>query len=299
MSTKLFLKRLADAAGKVECALDKALPDCGGDPAHKLNEAMRYSLLAGGKRLRAYLVTEFCLLCGGDEKKALPYACGVEMLHAFSLIHDDLPCMDNDVLRRGKPTNHVVYGESTAMLAGDGLSVKAFEMLAGNPFCDGAQNAEACLLLAKESGVTGMCGGQIMDLEGEHHVLDAGTLETLVLRKTGALFAAACELGCIAAGADREKRNAAREFAFKSGLAFQIADDLLDLYATAEELGKTPGKDLQSEKNTFPALLGEKEARSKALSLCEEAKGALKAFAECEAKEALKGYLDFVMSRKN
>ena len=284
-------------AEEVEKALSETLPAAPKDPSARLIDAMRYSLLGGGKRIRAFLAMEFCTLCGADRRHALPYAAALEMIQAFSLIHDDLPCMDNDVLRRGKPTNHVAFGESTALLAGDALSIHAFGIAAANPLCGAEQNALAVQVLAAASGEIGMCGGQQMDLDGEHQKLDAEVLEQLVSRKTGALFSASCELGCIAAGATEEQRAASRTYAVKTGLAFQIADDLLDLHATAEQLGKTPGKDAASEKNTFPALLGEQAAAEKARRLCLEAKEALAVFPRSEAREALEGYCDFVLDR--
>ena len=293
----LFEQRRLLALKAIEQALDKEFPVSADDPASKLTEAMRYSLLGGGKRIRGYLLMEFCALCGGTWEKALPYAAGIEMMQAFSLIHDDLPCMDDDNLRRGKPTNHVVYGEATAMLAGDALSIRSFKALAENPLCTPEQNALAVAVLAEATAEQGMCGGQTMDLESEHLVLTYNVLEKLVERKTGALFAASCELGCIAAGAGAKERMMARRFAFNSGLAFQIADDLLDLHATAEQLGKTPGKDLRDEKNTFPALLGEKEAREKAIRLCAAANELLAVFPDGKPKEALTEYCDFIMSR--
>ncbi len=293
----LFDEYRANCAAEIEQALDAMLPVCDGDPAKKLTEAMRYSLLGGGKRLRGTLTLAFCEACGGNRAAALPYAAGIEMMQAFSLIHDDLPCMDDDTLRRGKPTNHVVFGEAVAMLAGDALSIRSFRTVAENALCTPEQNALAVSLLARATAEHGMCGGQTMDLESEHKVLTAGLLKNLVMKKTGELFSASCELGCIAAGADERTRSAARTFALDTGLAFQIADDLLDLHATAEQLGKTPGKDVQAEKNTFPALLGEEEAKKKAEVLCEEAKKALAFFPESKAKDALSEYCDFVMSR--
>jgi geranylgeranyl pyrophosphate synthase len=219
------------------------------------------------------------------------------MMHAFSLIHDDLPCMDNDTLRRGKPTNHVVYGESTALLAGDALSLLALETLASNPHCNDSQNLGAVKLLSAYAGCLGMCGGQQIDLQSENKEITKDELEALVYKKTGALFAAACELGCIAAGKDDKKRETARLFGLTTGLAFQIADDLLDLRADVSALGKTPGKDTQSGKSTFVSLLGETEAFAYASSLCEQAKGLLDAFDDSEAKESLCAYCDYIITR--
>ncbi len=293
----LFLERLSANACVAEDALSHLMPSDADGYDKVLRESMRYSVLNGGKRLRAHLVMEFCALCGGETEACLPYAAGIEMMHAFSLIHDDLPCMDNDTLRRGKLTNHVVYGESTALLAGDALSLYALETLANNKHCTDTQNLHAVRLLSAYAGCLGMCGGQQIDLQSENKQISADELETLVNKKTGALFAAACELGCIAADADAKKRETARLFGLTTGLAFQIADDLLDLRASTDKLGKTPGKDVQSGKSTFVSLLGEQGAFDYASSLCEKAKGLLDAFGDSEAKESLCAYCDFIITR--
>ncbi len=292
----LFSQRLSVHAELANQALETLLPSYADGYDKTLREAMAYSVQNGGKRLRAHLVLEFCSLCGGNTKTCLPYAAGIEMMHAFSLIHDDLPCMDNDELRRGKPTNHVVYGESTALLAGDALSLLALEVLANNPHCGDSQNLAAVKLLSAYAGCLGMCGGQQIDLQSEHKKISRDELEALVYKKTGALFAAACELGCISAG-NAAKREAARKFGLITGLAFQIADDLLDLKADVSDLGKTPGKDAESGKSTFVSLLGETEALRYASSLCEEAKGLLDAFQDSDAKESLCAYCDYIITR--
>lgn len=296
----LFEERLCFCAECTEQALDRLLPATdGAGYADRLLESMRYSALGGGKRLRAYLVLEFCRLCGGDPANALDYAAGIEMMHAFSLIHDDLPAMDNDTLRRGKPTNHVIYGEATALLAGDALSLRACETVAGNPRLSDAQNLQAVRLLSSLAGALGMCGGQQIDLQSEHRHIPHAQLETLVEKKTGCLFAAACMLGCIAANADATLTGAADRFGRLTGLAFQIADDLLDLRATAETLGKTPGKDAQSEKSTFPGLIGISEAEAWAQALCREAQALLTQFpsGRTDAGDSLAAYCDFVTER--
>ena len=299
MSYDLFKRRLHACAERTEAALERLLPVYENDPAAKLNEAMRYSLLGGGKRLRAFLTITCCELCGGQPEDAEDYAAALEMMHAFSLIHDDLPAMDNDTLRRGKPTNHVVYGEATALLAGDALAIEALNVAACNPRCSERQNLAAVSVLSSRAGYYGMCGGQQIDLQYEHIPAGRDLLEQLVDRKTGALFAAACQLGCIAANRMDMTMRFAGLFATLIGRAFQIADDLLDLHATAEELGKTPGKDLANEKNTFPALLGEEEARAYAASLCSEAAEMLDGFPNSEAKKALKQFCKYILSRQN
>lgn len=292
-----FLKRLSANAALADETLEKLMPSDAEGFDSVLRESMRYSVLSGGKRLRAHLVMEFCALCGGKTEACLPYAAGIEMMHAFSLIHDDLPCMDDDTLRRGMPTNHVKYGESTALLAGDALSLYALETLANNTRCNDTQNLQAVRLLSAYAGCLGMCGGQQIDLQSEHKQIAKDELETLVNKKTGALFAAACELGCIAAGNDAKKRETARLFGLTTGLAFQIADDLLDLHASAEKLGKTPGKDAESGKSTFVSLLGEAEAETYASSLCKKAKTLLDVFGGSDAKESLCAYCDYIITR--
>lgn len=293
----LFATRLSDHAALANKALATLLPSREDGYDKILREAMAYSVENGGKRLRAHLVMEFCALCGGNREACLPYAAGIEMMHAFSLIHDDLPCMDNDTLRRGKPTNHVVYGESTALLAGDALSLLALETVANNPSCNDAENLAAVKLLASYAGCFGMCGGQQIDLQSENKQISMEELEALVNKKTGALFAAACELGCIAAGNDEKRRELANRFGLTTGLAFQIADDLLDLRADVSALGKTPGKDAESGKSTFVSLLGEAEAYDYASTLCEKAKELLDGFGDSEAKESLCAYCDYIITR--
>lgn len=220
-----------------------------------LAESMRYSLLAGGKRIRPVLALAFCDALGGDIEKALPAACALEMIHTYSLIHDDLPCMDDDVLRRGKPTNHVVYGECTATLAGDALQSLAFETLASAPLESG--RIVRCLkILSEAAGYRGMCQGQFLDMEGEGKNLTAEELTHINNLKTGALLSGACRMGAAAAGADEKQLEAAGTFGSLLGLAFQIRDDVLDVISTDAELGKSVGSDVQEHKNTYMALLG-------------------------------------------
>lgn len=294
----IFEETLRTCAADVEAELQSRLAENDSDNAKKLTDAMRYSALDGGKRLRAFLTITCCAICGGERRNAVPYAAALEMMHAFSLIHDDLPCMDNDTLRRGKPTNHIAFGEATAMLAGDALSLKAIETAATNPYCLPEQNLHAVQVLSRDAGEVGMCGGQQIDLENEHSRISETVLEDLVNRKTGALFAASCALGAIAAGADENAIKKLRRFAYLTGLAFQIADDLLDLHASADELGKTPGKDSQSEKNTFPSLLGEEAARAYAAKLCAEAAELLQTFPDSPSREALLQYSSYILIRK-
>ncbi len=224
-------------------------------PYRTLLQAMSYSLNAGGKRLRPALVLEFCRLCGGDEERVLPAALSVELLHTYSLIHDDLPCMDNDDLRRGKPTNHKVFGECTATLAGDALQALAFQMVLDSPLSDG-RTLRCARLLARAAGPEGICGGQQMDLEWEGRALSEEELLQIHLHKTAALIRTACLMGVAAAGGMPEQEEAAAAFADHLGLAFQIRDDILDVTSTEEELGKPIGSDAANEKTTYVTLYG-------------------------------------------
>lgn len=239
-----------------------------------LLESMHYSLTAGGKRIRPTLVLEFCRISGGDVEKALPVACAIEMLHTYSLIHDDLPCMDNDDLRRGKPTNHVVYGECTATLAGDALQAEAFGTIARSELP--AENKIACVeILADAVGSDGMCAGQYLDMVGESKRLTEEELDDINSRKTGALLIAACRMGVAAAGGSGEMLEAAAHYGACVGAAFQIRDDILDVISTSEELGKPIGSDVQEHKNTYMALLGESKCMEMIEKLTNQAKSAL------------------------
>lgn len=239
-----------------------------------LLKSMHYSLTAGGKRIRPTLVLEFCRISGGDVEKALPVACAIEMLHTYSLIHDDLPCMDNDDLRRGKPTNHVVYGECTATLAGDALQAEAFGTIARSELP--AENKIACVeILADAVGSDGMCAGQYLDMVGESKRLTEEELDNINSRKTGALLIAACRMGVAAAGGSGEMLEAAAHYGACVGAAFQIRDDILDVISTSEELGKPVGSDAQEHKNTYMALLGESKCMEMIEKLTNQAKSAL------------------------
>lgn len=251
-------------------------------PQKRLLESMNYSLMAGGKRIRPILTMAFCAACNDDPALALDLGCAVEMLHTYSLIHDDLPCMDNDDLRRGKPTNHKVYGEWLALLAGDALQAEAFYTIA-NCGLHSAQIAEAVKVLGHAAGQRGICGGQLLDLDGEGKELSASQLFTTHGMKTAALIEAACELGCIAADASIFHREAARRYGQALGLAFQIRDDILDYEGSSETLGKTVGKDEKSGKFTFVNLLGIERCREMVEMNTEEAiRAAEDAFTEPE-----------------
>ena len=257
--------------------IDAKLAECfhaDGMPQAGLFEAMRYSLNAGGKRIRPILVLEFCRITGGDCDKALPAACAIEMLHTYSLIHDDLPCMDNDDLRRGKPTNHVVYGECTATLAGDALQAEAFGTILRSELPAEAR-AECARILANAVGADGMCGGQFLDMIGENKILTADELDEINSRKTGALLIAACTMGVAAAGGNAKQMEAASLFGAAIGAAFQIRDDMLDVISTSEQLGKPIGSDAQEHKNTYMALYGAERCMEMIKKLTENAKAVL------------------------
>lgn len=265
----------------IEKALDECFKDAGRLPQAGLAEAMRYSLLAGGKRIRPMLVLEFCRISGGDIEKALPVACAIEMLHTYSLIHDDLPCMDNDELRRGRPTNHVVYGECTAVLAGDTLQAEAFGSILRSSLPT-ERRALCAQLLADAVGLDGMCGGQFLDMQGEGNILNEQQLTDINSRKTGALLVAACQMGVAAAGGTEIQMAAAGHYGAAVGLAFQIRDDMLDVLSTDAELGKPVGSDAQENKNTYMALFGEDGCRETIEKLTGLAENVLnEAFEDC------------------
>ena len=245
------------------------------DELHGYAEAARYSLLAGGKRIRGMLLMEFCRICGGNTEAAADAACAVEMLHTYSLIHDDLPCMDNDTLRRGKPTNHIIYGECVATLAGDVLQTEAFGTILRSGMTDTAK-LRCATLLANASGFYGMCGGQYLDMLGEGTVLDTEKLDRINRLKTGALLSASCAMGVAAADGNEEKEKAAADFGAAIGLAFQIRDDVLDVISSEEELGKPIGSDQQENKNTYMALLGQERCEELIFELTSQAKTILR-----------------------
>ena len=258
-------------------ALERALPaPAPGDPAGQVAEAMRYSLLCGGKRVRAVLALAFCELCGGSPARALPFACAVEMVHTYSLIHDDLPCMDDDDLRRGRPANHKVYGEAMALLAGDGLLTLAFETALSFP--DPAGAAQGARALAQLAGYRGMVGGQCIDLDSEGGEPALELLQAMDQGKTVALIAAACRMGCIAAGAGDRELEAAGRYAQGVGMAFQLRDDVLDVQGSAEKLGKNTGMDAARDKRNYVSLLGVEEAQRLVHAYTEEALKALADF---------------------
>ncbi len=249
-----------------------------------LAQAMRYSALEGGKRLRPILVLEFCRLSGGNPEDALPFAAAVEMIHTYSLVHDDLPCMDNDDLRRGKPTSHKAYGEAMAVLVGDALLTRAFEVML---FGQGSRVPvkrvlDAAGILARQSGIMGMVGGQVLDIKGETSKPGLDDLIHLQSLKTGALIQACAQIGCIIGGASREQIRSAEEYAAALGLAFQIRDDMLDIEGDQTLLGKAVGMDKARDKATFPALLGMEACEERVDELTNRAVEALSSFQKAD-----------------
>jgi geranylgeranyl diphosphate synthase, type II len=287
---------LGERQSQVEAALDRALPLA---YPEKIYAAMRYSLLAGGKRLRPILTIASCELLGGTADMAMATACAMEMVHTMSLIHDDLPAMDNDDYRRGQLTNHKVYGEDIAILAGDGLLAYAFEHMArattGVPI---ERILQAIIHLTTAAGAGGLVGGQVVDLESEGQ--SDVTLETLGYihaHKTGALLESCVVCGGIIAGGSPGDLERLSRYAQNIGLAFQIIDDILDITATSEELGKTAGKDIAAEKITYPKLLGIEESQRRATALVNEAKAALDIYGE--RSQPLKALADYITARRN
>lgn len=275
-----FKECLASDAALIEARLRDIF--AGLAPRGDIYPAMEYSLLAGGKRLRPILTLECCRLCGGDMEAALPLGCAVEMIHTYSLIHDDLPAMDNDDLRRGKPTNHKVFGEATAILAGDGLLTAAFGVVADASALSDRQRLEAVRALSAAAGPQGMVGGQMLDMDGEDRPLSRSELEELQRLKTGALIGCAARLGCIAAQADEQTMQAIEGYAQRLGLAFQVRDDILDVTSTVEDLGKPIGSDAEQGKTTFVTLLGLEDCQRWVEELSREACACLDGMAGAE-----------------
>jgi geranylgeranyl diphosphate synthase type II len=261
---------MAAMRAAVDAALDAALPPAGAWPA-TIHEAVRYSLFAGGKRIRPVLVLAAGEAVGGVPAELMPLACAVEMIHTYSLIHDDLPAMDDDDLRRGKPTSHKVFGEAIAILAGDALLTRAFHLLAETPEGWGEarlrRRLRASALLGEACGTTGLIGGQVMDLESEGRAIGAAELESLHRAKTGALLSACVCGGAILGGAGEDLLGRLERYARAIGLAFQVVDDVLDATETAERLGKTAGKDEAAHKATYVSIHGLERARALALEL--------------------------------
>lgn len=296
MSAITFTDWMAGTQARTEAALARFLPGADTLP-HRLHDAMRYATLGGGKRVRPLLA-----FAAGELTDAAPehldvVACAVEMIHAYSLVHDDLPCMDDDVLRRGRPTCHVEYDEPTALLVGDSLQTQAFELLAAQPLGDARQQLEMIALLAHASGSRGMAGGQAIDLASVGTALSQPELELMHALKTGALIRAAVMLGALCGRPlSTDERNALDRFAKRAGLLFQVVDDILDCTASTATLGKTAGKDEAADKPTYVALLGLDAARAYAEELRTEALSALSMFGERASR--LIQLADFICHRQ-
>lgn len=280
MTNNEFENILANDQRLVENSLPSFLPSAlnGQD---EVVDAMKYSLTNGGKRLRPVLTLEFCKACGGDRHDAIEAACAVEFIHTYSLIHDDLPCMDNDDYRRGKPSCHKEFSEDIALLAGDGLLTHAFQIISDSDMSDSAK-AKAVSLLAENAGVGGMLGGQVLDLKYEIGNPTVKELLTVHKMKTGALIAAACIMGCIAAGADSAKIAAASRFAYYIGIAFQVKDDILDVIGSSDKLGKPIGSDADNNKTTYVTKVGLTKAQSDVELLTQKGLKELEVFGDSE-----------------
>lgn len=283
-----FLEELSKKQEKVNRYLENIIPEDAG----ALKKAMDYSLLAGGKRIRPVLTLATAEALGISEDKVLPFACALEMIHTYSLIHDDLPSMDNDELRRGKPTNHVVFGEAIAVLAGDALLNFAFETAIEADF-DAEKKVEIIKAMAASSGVFGMIGGQVLDLEGEERSLSERELTNMHRMKTGALIRAAVSMGCIAAG---ERKDYLDSYADSLGLAFQLKDDILDITSSDEELGKNVGSDEKNQKTTFITLYGLEKAEKMLEDTTDKAINSLE---KIENSEFLKDFAMYLLKRRN
>ena len=290
-------KAITAAAEAVNEFLESVLPDPTG-PEGRLHEAMRYCTLGGGKRLRPFLVAETARMFGVDPRRALRAGAAVELIHTYSLIHDDLPAMDDDDMRRGQPSCHVAFDDATAILAGDALLTLAFEVLAAPE--THADAAVRCVLiggLARAAGAAGMVGGQMIDLASENMISHGALISRLERMKTGALIAFCCEAGATIADASAEERETLREFGFELGLAFQIVDDLLDVEGDEVALGKSVGKDEAAGKATFVSTLGADGARREALALINRAVARLRPFEM--AAEPLRKFCDYLLTRRS
>ena len=290
---KALLKERIDV---IDTSLDFYLP-VRDVPQKEIYEAMRYSLFAGGKRLRPMLMWECARMLGGNWETVRPFACALEMIHTYSLIHDDLPAMDNDDLRRGVPTNHIKFGEAMAILAGDALLNKAFEIVSEYEHKDIPRAMRAISVLARSSGTEGMIGGQVVDLASEGKDIALSELQYIHLLKTGAIIRSACVIGGILAGADRDELNSIDEYAKNLGIAFQIRDDILDVTGSEEELGKPIGSDAELDKNTYVKLLGAERSLELVKEFSYRAREALERFGA--SAETLIIITDYLITRNS
>ena len=292
MTTELQNK-IAKNNELIEKELEKYFKNTGNDDLDRILEAERYSVLGGGKRIRPFIVNEMCRMLGGDLSQSLPYACAIERRHVYSLIHDDLPCMDDDDTRRGRPSSHKEFGYATALLAGDALLTKAFGVAAGNTAVSAEINVEAIKVLSRTAGDLGMIGGQVMDLAGETRELELEEILMLHSMKTGALMMCAALLGCLAAGytPDSEEAKRASLFARKIGMAFQVIDDMLDEVGEEDELGKNIHSDAEHNKSTFMTYYDCEGAKKYAEELTAEAISEISVFEGSETLTDLAAYL--------
>jgi len=298
MTPEALARYLEERRLQVDEALGRYLPEASDHPK-EIHEAVRYSVFAGGKRLRPILVLAAAEAAGGQVEHALPSAAAIELIHTYSLIHDDLPAMDDDDFRRGRPTCHKVYGEALAILAGDALLTQAFILLSGEPSsirADAVARLRVINEIAQAAGSRGMVGGQVVDILQEDREVDLATLLYLHTHKTGSLIRACLRVGGIISSAGSEQMEALTRYGDRIGLAFQIVDDILDVEGNLEALGKRAGSDLRKKKATFPGLLGLEESRQRARSLVREAKHALSIFGDRGA--ALGAIADYVVARR-
>jgi geranylgeranyl diphosphate synthase type II len=286
---------LDERTALIDRALDGFLPRASAKPA-TIHQAMRYSLFAGGKRLRPVLTLAAAEACAGAKESALPAAAAVECIHTYSLVHDDLPCMDDDDLRRGRPTNHKVFGEGVAVLAGDALLTVAFEILAQAQPTPRYPMASLIAELAHAAGSKWLIGGQVADLEGEGRKLGGAELKYIHRCKTAALLTASIRLGAMSANASPRRLTALTDFGQALGLAFQVIDDILDVTQTTEKLGKTAGKDVKATKATYPAIFGLERSRKEAHKLTRAAHAALQPFGK--AADTLRAIADYLLARE-
>ncbi len=297
MDLKLYLH---EQCTRIDAALDRFLPK-ETDLPHSLHKAMRYSIFAGGKRVRPILMLAACQAVGGDSERAVPAACAMEMIHTYSLIHDDLPAMDDDDYRRGNPTNHKVFGEAIAILAGDALLTEAFKLISDPRFTDGCEASGLLAVIheiATRSGSYGMVGGQVVDMESEGcRDIDLATVQFIHTHKTGALIKASVVAGALIGGAGGQQLAAIIRYGEAAGLAFQIADDILDIEGTTDEIGKDAGSDEARGKATYPAVMGLAAAKEEAQAMMDEALRALEIFTE-EA-DLLREIARYIVKRKN
>ena len=297
MDLKVYLK---EKIALVDAALEQYLPREEERP-QSIHKAMRYSIFAGGKRVRPVLMLAACEAVGGRIDKAMPAACAMEMIHTYSLIHDDLPAMDDDDFRRGRPTNHKVFGEAIAILAGDGLLTEAFKLMSDPRFAGGIDPAARLRVIheiATSAGTYGMVGGQVVDMESEGKPdMDLPTVQYIHTHKTGALIKASVVAGALLGGADQQQLAAILRYGEAAGLAFQIADDILDIEGTTEEIGKDAGSDEARGKATYPAVMGLAAAKQEAQAMMDEAMLALEPLGA--AAEPLREIARYIVERKN